>query len=183
MQPVLLIPLVVFGLLAALFALVLRRAGQMLSRTRDAETFRRSMVELGRKIDASMALVIEAIDGVRRRRMGAEAIADHLSSALEAMKGYDSEVRGLRPPASAAGARDRVVAELERAARALEMVEHGCAILMSARIGGRELEAQTAIKRGYLNLLHAREAILQAGTEAVAFRPEEENRWLAGRRA
>ena len=50
MQPVLLIPLVVFGLLAALFALVLRRAGQMLSRTRDAETFRRSMVELGRKI-------------------------------------------------------------------------------------------------------------------------------------
>ena len=128
-------------------------------------------------------LVIEAIDGVRRRRMGAEAIADHLSSALEAMKGYDSEVRGLRPPASAAGARDRVVAELERAARALEMVEHGCAILMSARIGGRELEAQTAIKRGYLNLLHAREAILQAGTEAVAFRPEEENRWLTGRRA
>jgi len=45
------------------------------------------------------------------------------------------------------------------------------------------LEAQTAIKRGYLNLLHAREAILQAGTEAVAFRPEEENRWLTGRRA
>ena len=51
------------------------------------------------------------------------------------------------------------MAELERAARALEMVEHGRSIQASARSGGREIEAQTAIKRGYLNILHAREAI------------------------
>ena len=39
------------------------------------------------------------------------------------------------------------------------MVEHGATILAPVRRGGRELEAQTSIKRGYLNLLHAREAI------------------------
>ena len=39
------------------------------------------------------------------------------------------------------------------------MIEHGRAIQASARSGGREIEAQTAIKRGYLNVLHAREAI------------------------
>ena len=39
------------------------------------------------------------------------------------------------------------------------MVEHGRSIQVSARSGGRELEAQTSIKRGYLNVLHAREAI------------------------
>ena len=39
------------------------------------------------------------------------------------------------------------------------MVEHGAEILAQVRRRGRELEAQTSIKRGYLNLLHAREAI------------------------
>jgi hypothetical protein len=39
------------------------------------------------------------------------------------------------------------------------MVEHGRSIQASARMGGREVEAQTSIKRGYLNVLHAREAI------------------------
>ena len=40
-----------------------------------------------------------------------------------------------------------------------EMIEHGRSIQASARSGGREVEAQTSIKRGYLNVLHAREAI------------------------
>ena len=39
------------------------------------------------------------------------------------------------------------------------MIEHGRSIQASARSGGREVEAQTSIKRGYLNVLHAREAI------------------------
>ena len=39
------------------------------------------------------------------------------------------------------------------------MVEHGATILAQVRRRGRELEAQTALKRGYLNLLHAQEAI------------------------
>ena len=48
---------------------------------------------------------------------------------------------------------------LERAARALAMVEHGATILAQVRRRGRELEAQTSLKRGYLNLLHAKEAL------------------------
>ncbi len=55
--------------------------------------------------------------------------------------------------------RDEIVSELERAGRALEMIEHGRSIQAAARAGSREVEAQTSIKRGYLNVLHAREAI------------------------
>jgi hypothetical protein len=62
-------------------------------------------------------------------------------------------------PPEAVAIRDDIVAELERAGRALDMVGHGAGILAQVRRRGRELEAQTAIKRGYLNLLHAREAI------------------------
>ena len=46
------------------------------------------------------------------------------------------------------------------------MVEHGATILVTARRGPRELEAQTSIKRGYLNLIHAREAIARHALEA-----------------
>ena len=57
---------------------------------------------------------------------------------------------------------------VERARRALEMVEHGTAIMVTVRRGPRELEAQTAIKRGYLNVLHAREAIARQAQAASA---------------
>jgi hypothetical protein len=48
------------------------------------------------------------------------------------------------------------------------MVEHGVAILAAVRRGGRELEAQTSIKRGYLNLIHAREAIREHAARAAS---------------
>ncbi len=62
--------------------------------------------------------------------------------------------------------RSDLVAELERAERALEMVEHGTTIMLTVRRGPRELEAQTSIKRGYLNLIHAREAFARRALDA-----------------
>jgi hypothetical protein len=84
------------------------------------------------------------------------------------------EARALRGPAGANELRDAIAGELERAARALEMVDHGCAILTSARAGTRELEAQTSIKRGYLNVLHAREAIARHAVRSVALGKREQ---------
>jgi hypothetical protein len=56
------------------------------------------------------------------------------------------------------------------------MVEHGAKILAQARRRGRELEAQTSVKRGYLNLVHAREAIVRhaAAAEELDVAPVEE---------
>jgi hypothetical protein len=71
--------------------------------------------------------------------------------------------------------------ELERAGRALEMVAHGCALLATTRSGYRELEAQTAVKRGYLNALHAREAIARHAADLASGRTMTERRWLSSR--
>jgi len=38
--------------------------------------------------------------------------------------------------------------------------------MVAVRRGNRELEGQTSIKRGYLNLLHAREAIARHAASA-----------------
>ena len=155
-----------FVALALAFALFVRRAGRFIAETREAETFRRSTADLAARVETSLGGVAGRIDGVRRRTVAAEAITDNIAAATDAVDRYAAEARALRGPAAAAEIRDALIAELDRAARALQMVEHGCGILASARVGGREIEAQTAIKRGYLNVLHAREAIRRYAARA-----------------
>jgi hypothetical protein len=155
----LVLPLLVFLLLLTLFILVLRRAGRFVATTRDVERFRRQVGDLAGRVETSLAEICARVDAVRRGQLGADQVADDLGASLDAVGRYTDEARALHPPADATTVRDEIVGSLERAARALEMIEHGRAIQASARSGGREIEAQTAIKRGYLNVLHAREAI------------------------
>jgi len=162
-----LIPLIAFAMLALLFALVLRRAGRLLAAMREADAYRGAVADLAARIDISLGGVVERIDAVRRHQLPSDAIDENLAAATEAVQRYTDETEVLRPPPSRAAQRDALVAELERAGRALEMVVHGAGLLTSRPGAIRELEAQTAIKRGYLNLIHAREAIRRLAVEAA----------------
>ena len=159
MQPLLVLPILAFIILLTLFILVLRRAGRFIAATRDVERFRRQVGDLVGRAEISLAEICVRVDAVRRGSLGADEVADDLAASIDAVVRYEDEARGLHPPKDGVTIREAIVAELERAARALEMIEHGRGIQASARSGGREVEAQTAIKRGYLNVLHAREAI------------------------
>ena len=159
MQPLLVLPILAFIILLTLFILVLRRAGRFIAATRDVERFRRQVGDLVGRAEISLAEICVRVDAVRRGSLGADEVADDLAASIDAVVRYEDEARGLHPPKDGVTIREAIVAELERAARALEMIEHGRGIQASARSGGREIEAQTAIKRGYLNVLHAREAI------------------------
>jgi hypothetical protein len=61
------------------------------------------------------------------------------------------------------------------------MVEHGCGILIAGGPGSRELEAQTAVKRGYINILHAREALARHAARGASL-PGPEQRGIFARR-
>jgi hypothetical protein len=176
-QPLLILPLLAFLILLALFLLVLRRAGRFLAETRDVERFRRQVGDLGSRVETSLGEISARVDAVRRGQVGADALADDLNASMEAVALYADEARALRPPVAGRAIRDEVVGELDRAARALEMIEHGRSIQTSARGGGRELEAQTAIKRGYLNVLHAREAIARQAHAAAELTVGEPDRF------
>jgi hypothetical protein len=168
MEPLLILPTLGFLILLMLFWMVLRRAGRFLAQTRDVERFRRQVGDLGHRVEVSLGEVSTRVDAVRRGSLSADALGDDITASLEAVALYAGEAKALRPPIGGKTIQDEIVSELERAARALEMVEHGRSIQTAARSGGRELEAQTSIKRGYLNVLHAREAIArqaQAATE------------------
>ena len=159
MQPLLVLPLLAFLILLTLFALVVRRAARFIAATRDVERFRRQVGDLADRVEISLGEICGRIDAMRRGQLGADQVGDDLNASLDAVARYSDDALGLHPPSDGSAIRDEIIAALARTARALEMVEHGRAIQASARAGGREIEAQTAIKRGYLNVLHAREAI------------------------
>ncbi|MDQ3128699.1 MAG: hypothetical protein M3Q66_09650 [Chloroflexota bacterium] len=183
MEPLLVLPLLAFLILLILFGLVLRRAGRFVAETRDAERFRRQVGDLAGRVESSLGELSGRIDAVRRGQLGADAVADDLSASLDAVTRYADEARAFHPPTDGARIREELVTELERSARALQMIEHGRAIQMSARGGGREVEAQTAIKRGYLNVLHAREAIAGLARSAAELTPNDGSRRILRRNA
>jgi hypothetical protein len=163
-----LLPLAAFLILAMGFVIVLRRASRIVARTREVENFRSSVRELAARIDQSLEGAAGRIDAVRRQQLGAATISATIEAATDAVSRYTEEARALHGPPAAESIRDDLVAELERADRALAMVDHGATILAQTIRRGRELEAQTSIKRGYLNLVHAREAIHACAARAEA---------------
>ncbi|MDF2734061.1 MAG: hypothetical protein K0S97_684 [Chloroflexota bacterium] len=162
------LPLALFLILAMGFAIVLRRASRIVARTREVENFRSSVRELAARIDQSLDGAAGRIDAVRRQQSAAVTIGPTIEAATDAITRYAEEARALHGPPAAEAIRDDLVAELERADRALAMVDHGATILAQTIRRGRELEAQTSIKRGYLNLVHAREAIHAQAARAEA---------------
>ena len=173
MELVVLLPILAFVALAAGLVFVFRGTGRIVARTREVETFRRTVGDLAARIDASLGGAAGQIDAVRRHQVGPEGLSATVAAATDAVERYTTEAEALRGPAQAISIRADMVADLQRAHRALEMVEHGTTILATVRRGPRELEAQTSIKRGYLNLLHAREAVGRHALAAEELEPDE----------
>jgi hypothetical protein len=174
------VSVVAFALALLIF---IRRAAKVLADTRETARFRRRVADLAPRVEKSLEDVAVRVDGVRRRTLAGEAITHDIETALAAVDGYTIEARALRGPAAAAEIRDGIVAELEHARRALEMVEHGAGILVGGRVGTRELEAQTAVKRGYINILHAREALARHAARATTLAGPEQHGFFARRNA
>ena len=154
--------------------IVLSRTGVVAAEGRDASAGRDAIAALAGRADATLAGIAARIDQVRRGQAEPTELADPLPLAQAEVAALVDDARSVAAPHGLSGIRDDIAAELERAERALDMVEHGRGIMLNARLRGRELEAQTAVKRGYLNLLHAREAIARHASRAAAWRSPTE---------
>ena len=165
-QLAVLLPIIAFIALASGLVVVFRGSGRIASRTREIQRFRGVVKDLALRIDTLLGATARQIDIVRHHQAGPETISLTVAEATETLERYGEEARTWSGPRRAQSIRDDLVAELERAIRALGMVEHGADILAATRRGTREMEAQTSIKRGYLNLIHAREAIARQALRA-----------------
>lgn len=170
------LPVALAVALAAAIVLFARRAREVVVVTREADAGRAAVTGLAARADAAIARAIEPLDRVRRGFVEAQAIDVDVEGVADELAGLDAEAGELSVPPGLMPVLGVIREELGRAQRALAMAEHGRTILTAARVRGRELEAGTSVKRGYLNLLHAREAIAEAAGRAAAWRSPEESR-------
>jgi hypothetical protein len=158
--------------LALLAALVLRRMGRLIARTRELEGFQNAARRLDRRFGAAADPLVVRLDELRRHSGDPQGLAELLQPASETLRAAAAEVKALRGPAQLRAEALGLARELDRAIRATEMVEHGLDALMAVR-RGRELEAQTSLKRGALNLRHARSAFHEIVMQVLAVSPAD----------
>ena len=161
--------LVVLGLL---FVLTLRRMSGLVARTRALEGFQVAVESLDRRFTGVVEPLVRALDETRRHAGDPNALAEQVTVAQAVIDELRSEVRGLAAPAQLAAVPPALAGDLDRAARAASYVEHGLASMAHASIG-RDLEAQTALKRGTLNLRHSQEAFSNRAREVARLRPAD----------
>ena len=163
------------GLLVVLvvaLVIALRRVSGLIRRTRDLERFQRATQGLGSRLASTTGPLVRDLDALRRHAGDPEAASTALSTARAALEGLAVEGRTLQAPRGLESMAASMTAELARAVRAAEMVRYGLEALADTR-GAREIEAQTSLKRGTLNLRHASESFNLLVRQARAIRPAD----------
>jgi hypothetical protein len=163
------------GLLVALvvlFIAIARRMSILIARTRDVERLQRSVESMDRRLGAVVEPLVVRVDAILRHAGDAEGLARDVVPAQGILLDLAAEARALQLPASLAAQGAVLVHEIGRAVRAVDLVAHGMDALFAGR-GHKEGEAQTSLKRGALNLRHAREVFGNATAEIMAVRPAD----------
>jgi hypothetical protein len=157
-----LIPLLICAALGVPIFAVLWRVFVVGGELRRDAQHGRAAKDLAHRADWSLSELAEIVDELRRRKAPPEASAASLEASAEALRRYAIE----------AAAVDKYIdhktmtgllPEIERAQRAVDLIEHGRLLLLDP--ASEDSEGETSVKRGYLNLLHAREAIRAKGDE------------------
>ena len=170
MELAVLLPIAAFIALAAGLAVVLPRHRPDRRADARAGAVPGAVKDLAARVDASLGGAAGQIDAVRRRQVGPDDDRRH-------DRGRDRRGRALRrrgtgaarPAHGAARSATDLVAELERARAGRSgwssTGPRSCSLRGAARASSRR---RPSIKRGYLNLIHAREAIARHALEAAA---------------
>lgn len=166
-------------ILGVTFTRTARRMTKLAGQTRELTAYQAALESIAIRSAAAVDPVIEHLDEVRRRSGDPARVADVVPAAADQVHVAVMEARALRAPAALVDRTAAVIAELERSERALDLIDHGLSGLVGIR-GPRELEIQTTLKRGALNLRHARDAIAGVAAEVAALGPADLRRGPRG---
>ena len=158
--------------LAFLFVVTLRRMSQLIARTRGLERFQKAVEGLETRFVGSVGPLVRELDDSRRHAGDPVTLRDRLAEAQTVLGQLREESTTLAAPAGLTAAVTCLAGDLDRAIRAASLVEHGLAAGATASLG-RDLEAQTSVKRGALNLRHAQEAFTARTREIAMLRPAD----------
>jgi len=178
--------LAAFLVLVALFVVVFRRASQSLGETRQTVAFRHDVADIHERVDGDLAALAAFVGPLRKPESeppDREDPAALVATVQETVVWARDKVRGLMPPPGLEDARTVFMDELARADEALRSLDHGFAILQGAPADGRAFEGRTAIKRGYLRIVHVREGLDAESLRVAAWRSAGEQGLIARRQA
>jgi glucose/arabinose dehydrogenase len=162
--------LAVLVALGALFAKTYGRMSTLTTRTRDLEQFQVAVDSLDRRFGGVTQPLLRGLDEARRHAgdpAGLPALVTEAQAVIDELTG---ETAALAAPEGLAPVVTAMIGDLERAGRAVMFVEHGLGMMTNTSIG-RDLEAQTSLKRGALNLRHARDAFAERARKVADLRP------------
>jgi hypothetical protein len=121
--------------------------------------------DVAHRADGLICELATSLDGLRHRRLEPAQVTETILAGRAGLAALAGEARtAMEKTANPAIA--SLVGEIDRAARSLDLIEHGCDLM--AETNGLPGEGETAVKRGYLNLLHTRDAIRDRGDEIRA---------------
>jgi hypothetical protein len=165
--------LVVLAVMGVLFLVVIRRMSVLIARTQSLERFQKSVDAINVRLGATAEPFVGQLDEIRRRSGDPQVMAEALPGTQDTLRALAAEARVLKAPAQLVPLAQALAVELDRAVRAADLVDHGLGALIADRRGGRDLEAQTSLKRGALNMRHAREATGRIAAQVAAVRPAD----------
>ncbi len=158
--------------LALLFLVTVRRMSTLIARTRGLERFQRMVESIDRRFAATINPLVHGLDETRRSPGDPATLSGQVAAAQRLIAELVAEVCSVPAPGPLAPAAAVLAGQLDRAERAAALVEHGLNMLATPT-RGRDLEAQTSLKRGALNLRNAHEAFGRVATEVAALRPAD----------
>jgi hypothetical protein len=159
--------LIGFIALAGLVVYVILRSRRAGRESRDSQAFADGVAEVSTRVLGSLGGALAVLDELRRHRMDAVVALPAIEAALATIDGYVADVLALPTAPRAQAARVNLEADLRRAERALDRTRHGCRILAAGSGRGGDLEGQASVKRGYLELQHARDAFARHVADAT----------------
>lgn len=170
MSPDVLVWLALLVALGGLFAVVSRRMSKLAARTRNLERIQAASDSINRRFAGVVDPLVRQLEACRRSGGDPEHCREDVTGAQAILAELLGEIGTLAVPAALTQTTVAMTSELRRAARAADLVDHGLTISANTS-RGRELEAQTSLKRGVLNLRHAREAFGRLAGQIAQLQP------------
>jgi hypothetical protein len=152
------LPLVLLALLVFVLVLLGRRAARALAVVRASKAFQGEVTGLAGRVTPVIEDLLRRVDAVRHHQLPAEEVRETLASAHTTFEQERETIATWQLPIGFTAVVGDVAEDLDRLTRAVETIDFGTQLVVIGSSSQRELEAQTAIKRGYLNLLHARQS-------------------------
>ena len=152
------LPLAIFFVMGAAILWLLWRVVVAGGRARHETASGVAAAEIARRSEMLLGELLVVVDEMRRRKVAPKEAEPDVAAAQAALHRQAQEAMALSRAGAWATTAAALVADIERAQRAIDLVAHG-GKLISDTSGADWGEGETAVKRGYLNLVHAREAI------------------------